>query len=121
MSAVEFATAGKVCVVSNTNGEIIFKLDPIPPYRLDFAPLGQGVVTLLVRQGTILAEHIILPENSVGVLDSLVKFCYKGECLPTGQYVRIFITLNELKRYMSLPAGASDCININEIVSMSGE
>lgn len=49
MSEIEFATAGKVHIVSNMNGEIIFKLDPILPYRLDFTSLGQSVFTLLVR------------------------------------------------------------------------
>ena len=116
MSEIEFATAGKVHIVSNMNGEIIFKLDPILPYRLDFTPLGQSVFTLLVRQGIGLAEHIILPENSVGVLDSSVEFCYKGTCLQEGQLVRILITLEELNRYMALSAGPKGHININGIV-----
>ena len=116
MKEIEFATAGKVHIVSNMNGRIIFKLDPILPYRLDFTPLGQSVFTLLVRQGIGLAEHIILPENSVGILDSSVEFCYKGTCLREGQSVRVLITLDELKRYMSLSAGSKGHININGIV-----
>ena len=116
MKEIEFATAGKVHIVSNMNGVIIFTLDPVPPYRFDFTPLGQSVFTLLVRQGIGLAEHIILPENSVGVLDSSVEFCYKETCLQEGQLVRILITLDELKRYMSLSAGAEGYININGIV-----
>jgi hypothetical protein len=116
MKEIEFAAMGKVHIVSNMNGEIIFKLDPILPYRLDFTSLGQSVFTLLVRQGIGFAEHMILPENSVGVLDSSVEFCYKGTCLQEGQLVRILITLDELKRYMSLPAETNDRININGIV-----
>ena len=117
MNDIEFATAGKVHIVSNVNREIIFTLDPVLPYRLDFTSLNQGVFTLLVRQGIGFAEHIILPENSVGVLDSSVEFCYKGTCLQEGQCVRVFITLNELRRYMSLPVGGKDeHININGIV-----
>ena len=116
MKEIEFATAGKVHIVSNMNGRIIFKLDPILLYRLDFTPLGQSVFTLLVRQGIGLAEHIILPENSVGVLDSSVEFCYKGTRLREGQSVRVLITLDELKRYMSLLAGSKGHININGIV-----
>ena len=116
MKEIEFATAGKVHIVSNMNGAIIFTLDPVPPYRLDFTPLDKGVFTLLVRQGIGLAEHIILPENSVGVLDSSVEFCYKGTCLREGQSVRVLITLDELKRYMSLSAGSKGHININGIV-----
>ena len=112
MKEIEFATAGKVHIVSNMNGAIIFTLDPVPPYRL----LDKGVFTLLVRQGIGLAEHIILPENSVGVLDSSVEFCYKGTCLREGQSVRVLITLDELKRYMSLSAGSKGHININGIV-----
>lgn len=116
MSEIEFATAGKVHIVSNMNGEIIFKLDPILPYRLDFTSLGQSVFTLLVRQGIGFAEHMILPDNSVGIVNSSVEFCYKGTCLQEGQLVRILITLDELKRYMSLSAGAKGHININGIV-----
>ena len=116
MKEIEFATAGKVHIVSNMNGAIIFTLDPVPPYRLDFTPLDKGVFTLLVRQGIGLAEHIIMPENSVGVLDSSVEFCYKGTCLQEGQRVRAFITLNELRHYMSLSAGSKGHININGIV-----
>jgi hypothetical protein len=116
VSEIEFTAMGNVHIVSNMNGRIIFKLDPILPYRLDFTPLGQSVFTLLVRQGIGLAEHIILPENSVGVLDSSVEFCYKGTCLQEGQLVRILITLDELKRYMSLSAGSKGHININGIV-----
>jgi hypothetical protein len=55
VSEIEFAAMGNVHIVSNMNGRIIFKLDPILPYRLDFTPLGQSVFTLLVRQGMGLA------------------------------------------------------------------
>jgi hypothetical protein len=116
MKEIEFATAGKVHIVSNMNGAIIFTLDPVLPYRLDFTPLDKGVFTLLVRQGIGIAEHVILPDNSVGIVNSSVEFCYKGTCLQEGQLVRILITLDELKRYMSLPAGSKGHININGIV-----
>jgi hypothetical protein len=116
MKEIEFATAGKVHIVSNMNGAIIFTLDPVLPYRLDFTPLDKGVFTLLVRQGIGIAEHVILPDNSVGIVNSSVEFCYKGTCLQEGQLVRILITLDELKRYMSLSAGAKGHININGIV-----
>ena len=33
MNQSKFATAGKVHIVSNENGQIVFELDPIPPYR----------------------------------------------------------------------------------------
>ena len=116
MKEIEFATAGKVHIVSNMNGAIIFTLDPVPPYRLDFTPLDKGVFTLLVRQEIGIAEHVILPDNSVGIVYSSVEFCYKGTCLQEGQLVRILITLDELKRYMSLSAGSKGYININGIV-----
>ena len=116
MKEIEFATAGKVHIVSNMNGAIIFTLDPVPPYRLDFTPMDKGVFTLLVRQGIGIAEHVILPDNSVGIVNSSVEFCYKGTCLREGQSVRVLITLDELKRYMSLSAGAKEHININGIV-----
>jgi hypothetical protein len=83
---------------------------------LDFTPLDKGVFTLLVRQGIGFAEHMILPDNSVGIVNSSVEFCYKGTCLQEGQLVRILITLDELKRYMSLSAGSKGHININGIV-----
>ena len=116
MKEIEFATAGKVHIVSNMNGRIIFKLDPVLPYRLDFTPLDKGVFTLLVRQGIGIAEHVILPDNSVGIVNSSVEFCYKGTCLQEGQLVRILITLDELKRYMSLLVGVKEHININGIL-----
>ena len=112
MKEIEFATAGKVHIVSNMNGAIIFTLDPVPPYRL----LDKGVFTLLVRQGIGIAEHVILPDNSVVIVNSSVEFCYKGSCLQEGQLVRILITLDELNRYMSLSAGSKGHININGIV-----
>jgi hypothetical protein len=116
VSEIEFAAMGNVHIVSNMNGAIIFTLYPVPPYRLDFTPLDKGVFTLLVRQGIGFAEHMILPDNSVGIVNSSVEFCYKGTCLQEGQLVRILITLDELKRYMSLSAGSKGHININGIV-----
>ena len=116
MSEIEFAAMGNVHIVSNMNGRIIFKLDPVLPYRLDFTPLDKGVFTLLVRQGIGIAEHVILPDNSVGIVNSSVEFCYKGTCLQEGQLVRILITLDELKRYMSLLVGVKEHININGIL-----
>lgn len=59
---------------------------------------------------------MILPNNSVGIVNSSVEFCYKGTSLQEGQLVRILITLDELKRYMSLSAGSKGYININGIV-----
>ena len=47
MNQSKFATAGKVHIVSTVNGQVIFELDPILPYRVDLRESGGKLYTLL--------------------------------------------------------------------------
>ena len=116
MNQSKFATAGKVHIVSTVNGQVIFELDPILPYRVDQRELGGNLYTLLVRQNLILGRALMLPDNSVGVIDSSVQFTLRTTSISDGQIVRIMITGSELVRFMSLPAGTTATINVEELV-----
>ena len=117
MNQSKFATAGKVHIVSNENGQIVFELDPIPPYRVDQRESGEGHHTLLVRQNLIFGKFLMLPDNSVGIVDSSVQFTFRTtSSVSEGQNVRLIIAGSELVRYMSLPAGSIDTINVERLI-----
>lgn len=116
MNQSKFATAGKVHIVSNENGQIVFELDPIPPYRVDQRESGGKLHTLLVRQNLTLGKFLMLPDNSVGIVDSSVRFTLRTTSVFEGQNVRLIITGSELVHYMSLPAGSTDAINVEGLI-----
>ena len=116
MNQSKFATVGKVHIVSNENGQLVFELDPILPYRVDQRESGGKLYTLLVRQDLIFGRFLMLPDNSVGIVDSSVQFTLRTTSVSDEQIVRIMITGSELVRFMSLPAGTTATINVEELV-----
>ena len=69
MNGIVFATSGTVHDIKTMNGTTDFILDPCCPYRLDCTQLGDSLYTLLVRQDLVFGSQIILPDNSVGIID----------------------------------------------------
>ena len=117
MNQSKFATAGKVHIVSNANGQLVFELDPILPYRVDRRGYGGNLYTLLVRQNLIFGKFLMLPDNSVGIVDSSVQFTLRTtSSVSEGQNVRLIIAGSELVHYMSLPADATATINVEGLV-----
>ena len=59
----------------------------------------------------------MLPDNSVGIVDSSVQFTFRTtSSVSEGQNVRLIIAGSELVRYMSLPAGSIDTINVERLI-----
>ena len=115
-----FAVEGIVRVVSVSNGVTVFLLDPVLPYRLDMTPCGGRLLSLLVRQGISLIKSMVLPNDSVGVIDTLVAFEYLGGGMSDGGRYRLIIAGEELVRYMSLPQGDISNIKVSQVMCIQG-
>ena len=111
-----FAIEGIVNIVSTNNGVTVFSLDPVVPYRMDMTCLGGGMMSLLVRQNIGWSKLKVLPTNSVGMLDSSVRFEYVGKGVVSSGRHRLFITEAELVRYMALPSGAVSNIIVDCVI-----
>lgn len=111
---IVFATSGTVHDIRSIKDSCIFSLDPCYPYRLDFSQQDGKLYTLLVRQGLVF-DKIILPDNCVGVLDSVVRFSCKNKNLSEGMSVRLQVTEKELVRYMALPKGSTSAIEVEPV------